>query len=88
LVELQRGVHSPDYFNLGNPNADSSYMNTVDANEKRKDTFAEIGHQQGEKNSQSGTMWITNGLENKKIKKTDSLPRGFRKGRIKICVNK
>ena len=33
-------------------------------------------------NSQFGTMWITNGIENKKIKKTDSIPEGFRKGRI------
>jgi len=49
--------------------------------EKRKNTFKEIGHAQGEKNSQYGTMWITNGLENKKIKKTDSIPKGFRKGR-------
>jgi len=49
--------------------------------EKRKKTYKETCHQHGEKNSQYGSMWITNGLENKKIKKTDSLPRGFRKGR-------
>lgn len=29
-----------------------------------------------------GTMWITNGKENKKIKKEDKIPKGFRKGRI------
>ena len=49
---------------------------------KRKKTLKEINHQQGDKNSQAGTMWITNGLKNKKIKKTNLLPRGFRKGRI------
>lgn len=52
--------------------------------EKKKRTYAEIGHQQGDKNSQAGTMWITNDLENKKIKKTESIPLGFRKGRAKI----
>ena len=35
----------------------------------------------GEKNSQFGTMWITNGTESKKIKKIDTIPEGFRKGR-------
>jgi hypothetical protein len=37
--------------------------------------------QAGEKNSQFGTMWITNGVENKKIKKTDPVPEGWCKGR-------
>jgi hypothetical protein len=38
----------------------------------------------GEKNSQFGTMWICNDLtkENRKIKKTDPIPEGWRKGRI------
>jgi len=36
----------------------------------------------GSKNSQYGTMWITNGKENKKIKKdVDSIPEGWYKGR-------
>lgn len=33
-------------------------------------------------NSQSGTMWITNGSENKKIKNIDIMPDGWYKGRI------
>jgi hypothetical protein len=34
-------------------------------------------------NSQSGTMWITNGQENKKIKKeVDTIPEGWYKGRV------
>lgn len=49
--------------------------------EKRKETFKSIGHQQGEKNSSFGSMWITNEIENKKIKKTNSIPEGWRKGR-------
>lgn len=39
----------------------------------------------GIKNSQFGTMWITNDIENKKIKKTDSIPEGYRKGRRTIA---
>jgi hypothetical protein len=36
----------------------------------------------GSKNSQFGTMWITNGIENKKIKKDlDIIPEGWYKGR-------
>jgi hypothetical protein len=35
----------------------------------------------GEKNSQFGTMWITDGLHNKKIKKADHIPHGWYKGR-------
>jgi hypothetical protein len=38
--------------------------------------------QKGEKNSQFGTCWITNGVENKKIKKTDEIPLGWRLGRV------
>lgn len=38
--------------------------------------------QQGPKNSQYGTMWVTNGQENKKIKKDiDIIPDGWYKGR-------
>jgi hypothetical protein len=37
----------------------------------------------GDKTSQFGTMWITNGTENRKIKKDlDSIPEGWYKGRI------
>ena len=38
--------------------------------------------QKGEKNSQFGTCWITNGFENKKIKKTDEIPLGWILGRV------
>jgi hypothetical protein len=37
--------------------------------------------QSGEKNSQFGTMWITDGVTNKKIKKNDTIPEGWCKGR-------
>jgi len=38
--------------------------------------------QQGSGNSQYGTMWITDGTINKKIKKNDTIPEGFKKGRV------
>lgn len=61
--------------------SDSSAMNTPEVNKKRIEKFREIGHQQGSKNSQAGTMWITNNIENKKIKKNESIPPGWTKGR-------
>ena len=48
---------------------------------KQKETFKQIGHQQGEKNSQNGSMWITDGISNKKIKKGESIPDGWMRGR-------
>ena len=40
------------------------------------------GKHEGSKNSQFGTMWITNGIDNKKIRKDDMIPEGWRKGRF------
>ena len=37
---------------------------------------------QGAKNSQYGTMWVTDGVKNKKIPKGAGIPRGFYKGRF------
>lgn len=58
-----------------------------DAKRKRKATMKQHRHQQGSKNSQFGTCWITNGKENRKIKKEplDNLETGWYKGRI--CIN-
>lgn len=40
-------------------------------------------NQQGNKNSQFGTIWITDGVLNKKIKKEiDTIPEGWYKGRV------
>ena len=38
---------------------------------KLKNKFKEIGHQQGEKNSQFGTKWINKDGATKKIKKDE-----------------
>jgi len=37
--------------------------------------------QSGDSNSQFGSMWITNGVENKKINRLDKIPEGWYKGR-------
>lgn len=54
-----------------------------EANEKRKATFAERGHMQGEKNSQFGTCWVTNGtpVKIKKEELDEYLTNGYRRGR-------
>jgi hypothetical protein len=41
----------------------------------------------GTDNSQFGTMWITNGIINKKIKKENIIPNGWKKGRNIINNN-
>jgi hypothetical protein len=51
---------------------------------KQKIKISVTGNNIGDKNSQFGSMWVTNGLESKKIKKTDPLPEGFKKGRKMI----
>jgi hypothetical protein len=38
--------------------------------------------QKGKGNSQFGTIWITNGILNKKINKEEKIPEGFNKGRV------
>jgi len=50
---------------------------------KRKDTYSQIGHQQGSKNSQFGKMWIYNEItrQSRSILKTELIPKGWAKGR-------
>lgn len=66
------------------PNAFSHFAGKTHSDEaKTKMSNKKIGHtfQSGSKNSQFGTMWITNGQENKKIKKdVDFIPEGWYKG--------
>ncbi len=41
----------------------------------------------GKSNSQYDTMWITNDIENRKIKKNGMVPNGWRKGRVIKKIN-
>jgi hypothetical protein len=54
------------------------------AKQKMRDYHKFHHSNQGEKNSQFGTIWITNEFENKKIKKDSEIPIGWRCG----CINK
>jgi hypothetical protein len=63
------------------------YVDYWTGRKHREDTKNKIGeknskNQKGIKNSQYGTMWITNGIENKKIKKNDIIPIGWNLGRF------
>jgi hypothetical protein len=60
----------------------SQYANTPLAIQNKKNTFSKIGHQQGKKNSQYGKMWITNGKESRPIPSQETIPEGWRKGRV------
>jgi len=64
--------------------SDASHMNIPEVHTKRKKTLQSINHQQGSKNSQFGTCWITDGTNNKKIKKEELdeyLNLGYTRGR-------
>jgi hypothetical protein len=56
----------------GHPHTEDSKKKIGEANAKRMI---------GSGNSQYGTMWITNGVVSKKIKKCDPIPSGWTKGR-------
>ena len=58
---------------------------TEETKEKQRKTFAEIHHQQGEKNSHYGTVWVYKDKETKCIKKEDEglyINNGWKKGRF------
>jgi len=62
----------------------SGKHHSSETKKKMSDTHKSNGHSIGEKNSQHGTCWITNGIKNKKIKKTDLesfILEGWKKGR-------
>lgn len=81
LVSLahKRGNFSKAYFKSKDDRA--ILAQSEDARKKRKETMKQKGHSQGERNSQFGTIWITDDRVNRKIKKTDPIPEGWRKGR-------
>ena len=65
-------------FTTNNP------LKTPEGKAKHKQALAKIGHSQCEKNSQFGTRWITNNVENKKITRDSIVPDGWRLGRVKV----
>ena len=74
-------VKKTQYENgLTNPFAGKKH--TLEHKQKMSSVMKE--KQSGDKNSQFGSMWITDGTKNKKIKKDDFIPKGWNKGRIKV----
>ena len=62
----------------------SRYLNSAEANVKRKNTFQLTKHQQGSKNSQFGSCWIYSVIEQKSIKiKAENLEHYLSDGWIK-----
>jgi len=55
--------------------------NNPDSIAKKKETWKKNNRGIGEKNSQFGTMWITDGKTNKKISSAQLIPMGWYKGR-------
>ncbi len=53
-------------------------------NQESKDKIGKTNSikQKGKKNSQYGTMWITNENDSKKISANDTIPYGWKKGRV------
>ena len=63
---------------LVNYNTFSGKTHTEETKQKMREKASK---RKPEQNSQHGTCWITDGSENKKIKKTDDLPEGGSYGR-------
>ena len=74
LIESHKNKAPEDYMTfLGKTHTEET---------KKKIGLANSKHQKGKGNSQYGTMWITDGTNNQKIKKTDTIPGGWNRGRI------
>jgi hypothetical protein len=67
--------------------SNTNQMNTQDAVERKKQKFKETRHQQGDRNSQYGKIWITDGVSSKSIFKDDSMPDGWYRGRVITSKN-
>ena len=86
-VEYDKKWKSIQGNKLKKAHADGKIKYDTFTNKKHKEgTKKIIGEknsikQKGENNSQYGTLWITNGIENKKIKKDSEIPKGWYKGR-------
>jgi GIY-YIG catalytic domain len=67
--------------------SNTNQMNTPAAVERKKQKLKEIKHQQGDRNSQFGKIWITDGVSSKSIFKDDSMPDGWYRGRVITSKN-
>lgn len=78
LTKIKNGTHYlPSFLNKNHS------INTI----KKMKISAKDKHI-GSLNSQYGTIWITNGIENKKFNKNIKIPTGWEKGRINVIKQK
>ncbi len=68
------------YYNSGGTGSFTGKLHSDET--KAKMSLAQKDKHTGNKNSQFGSMWITNGIQCTKIKKNDIIPEGWYKGRI------
>jgi hypothetical protein len=68
------------YYAAGNENPFKGKSHTEET--RKKIGLANSKCQSGKGNSQYGTVWITNGSQNKKMKKGEDMPEGWHKGRM------
>lgn len=76
--EVERGKHP--FLSSTNRYDWKGKTHTKETKKKMSESSKEQGT--GYSNSQYGTCWITNGEINKKIKRGDSIPSGYRLGRV------
>lgn len=74
----KRSVALKEYFKNGGENAFEGKTHTAEA--RAKISKAAKVHQAGTSNSQYGTMWITDGTENRKVKCDSAIPVGWQQG--------
>jgi hypothetical protein len=76
VSEIFKNLHRSGSFKY-----DTFTGKTHSAETKKKISESNKGKGANENNSQFGTCWITNGIENKKIKKEEKIPNGWKLGR-------
>ena len=82
IKERQKMAHAWNLMRANPTKRKARYINSRLFETARKDISERMSElQSGEKNSQHGTTWITNGLSNKKLKPNQEMPEGWRKGR-------
>jgi hypothetical protein len=80
---LKKRKEDPEFDKRIRENCGKSFKGKHHTEEsKQKIGKANSFHQKGSRNSQYGMMWITDGSNNKKIKKDNDIPEGWRKGRV------
>ena len=78
LQKRRNNENLKKFYNLGNSFVGKHHTEETKVRIGKKNSK----HQQGNNNSNFGNRWITNGSISKLIPKENSLPKGFKKGRV------